>query len=179
MWIIMPAISGDLRSALMSREFSNNTNYKLALQAATAVSYLHSRAQPILDVNIHAYNILFQAPDKILLIVKPMLLLAVYTVDWSAPETQQENPNWTPKADVYGLGMLFWEILTKSKVDFGYNSFEVAARIRSGERPVIPDTCPPVRLHINNFILTIPRNLQQLFGDAGTKIQMSVQHQQN
>ena len=39
------------------------------------------------------------------------------TVKWGAPETFEYPPLWTPKADIYSLGVTFYEIASR-KVPF-------------------------------------------------------------
>jgi serine/threonine protein kinase len=36
---------------------------------------------------------------------------------WSAPETFGDKPKWTPKSDIYSLGLTFYEIAAR-KIPF-------------------------------------------------------------
>lgn len=81
---------------------------------------------------------------------------------WLAPEILEQKP-YTEKADVYSLGVIFWELLTKQQY-FGEIRFMtvledmvrdkllaiafrkhllIRLQIKSGNRPPIPDTCIP------------------------------------
>ena len=51
-------------------------------------------------------------------VLKLMLVcLALGTIRWGAPETFDYPALWTDKADIYSLGMTFWEIASR-KVPF-------------------------------------------------------------
>jgi serine/threonine protein kinase len=38
---------------------------------------------------------------------------AIGTIRWRAPETLKSNPEWTEKADIFSLGMVFLEIVSQ------------------------------------------------------------------
>ena len=40
-------------------------------------------------------------------------ILAIGTVRWGAPETFDYPPQWTDKADIYSLGITFYEIASR------------------------------------------------------------------
>ncbi|ELR12284.1 mitogen-activated protein kinase kinase kinase [Acanthamoeba castellanii str. Neff] len=62
---------------------------------------------------------------------------------WLAPEIL-ENKAYTEKADVYSLGVIFWELLTKERF-FGHVKFMsiLEDMVKEGQRPAIPDSCIP------------------------------------
>jgi serine/threonine protein kinase len=62
---------------------------------------------------------------------------------WLAPEVLQNRP-YTEKADVYSVGVIYWELYTRQKY-FGDVSFMslVEDKVIAGERPPIPAACPP------------------------------------
>lgn len=123
---------------------------KFALSAAQAVNYLHDCDPPLLHRDIKSHNLLVQGESLLLadfgIATTQPNNTVVGTLNWSAPETLQERPLWTDKADIYSLGMTFYEIVTRKQpledeVDF----FRLARRVREGERPTdIPDSCPQV-----------------------------------
>lgn len=55
------------------------------------------------------------------------------------------KPEWTEKADIYSLGMLFYEIVTNScPFDGIENVWALAEVLNAGQRPEIPETCAEV-----------------------------------
>lgn len=64
-------------------------------------------------------------------------------VVWLAPEIL-EKKTYTEKADVYSLGVIFWELLTKQQY-FGEVKFMALLEdlVKEGQRPPIPDSCIP------------------------------------
>lgn len=72
----------------------------------------------------------------------PDCLISLFLV-WLAPEVMQSQP-YTVKADVYGAGVIFWEIVTRQNF-FGETSFlsVIEEKVLRGERPPIPSDCLP------------------------------------
>jgi serine/threonine protein kinase len=62
---------------------------------------------------------------------------------WLAPEVMADKI-YTVKADVYSIGVILWELLTR-KAFFGEIRFMslLEDKVKSGERPPIPDDCVP------------------------------------
>jgi serine/threonine protein kinase len=62
---------------------------------------------------------------------------------WLAPEVMA-NKIYTEKADVYSIGVILWELLTR-KAFFGEIRFmsRLEDKVLSGARPPIPDDCLP------------------------------------
>jgi serine/threonine protein kinase len=62
---------------------------------------------------------------------------------WLAPEIL-ERKAYSEKADVYSLGVIFWELLTKAQF-FGEVKFMALLEdmVKAGRRPPIPDSCIP------------------------------------
>lgn len=63
---------------------------------------------------------------------------------WKAPETFGATPHWSDKADMFSLGVTLWELFTR-QVPFASitNSEMVKQAICTGQRPVVPESCPP------------------------------------
>lgn len=82
---------------------------------------------------------------------------------WLAPEIL-ENKAYTEKADVYSLGVIFWELLTKEKF-FGHIQFMsiIEDKVKAGERPPIPESCiPPYKRLIEQCWAQDPGEAQPL-----------------
>jgi serine/threonine protein kinase len=62
---------------------------------------------------------------------------------WLAPEVMA-NKIYTEKADVYSIGVILWELLTREPF-FGHVRFmsRLEDMVLAGQRPPIPDDCPP------------------------------------
>jgi serine/threonine protein kinase len=62
---------------------------------------------------------------------------------WLAPEVSA-NKIYTVKADVYSIGVILWELLTRQNF-FGNIRFMsiLEDKVKAGERPPIPDDCIP------------------------------------
>ena len=79
------------------------------------------------------------------------------TVKWIAPEVF-EHKQYTPKADVYSFGLIFWEVFMQKPIySTAKFDFEVEKRVRSGERPEIPsEFYVPFAELINSCWMTNP-----------------------
>ena len=51
------------------------------------------------------------------------------------------NP-YTDKADIYALGVIFWEIATCQVPYEGFDFHTIVISIEKGKRPQIPPSCP-------------------------------------
>ncbi len=70
---------------------------------------------------------------------------SVGTYRWSAPETLRGKSSvWTEKADIYSLGMVFYEIASREIPFRGEHELDIVEDIKSGKRPTIPSECPKV-----------------------------------
>lgn len=104
------------------------------------MNYLHSKEYPIIHRDIKSLNLLVSKDWKTVKLAdfgtakakkfssihgsidgNPSIhncftfsnLLKVGTYRWAAPETRQKKPVWTEKADIYSLGMTFFEIASR------------------------------------------------------------------
>jgi serine/threonine protein kinase len=121
-------------------------------QAVTAVNYLHH--QQILHRDIKSLNFMvgeqqvLKLGDFGLAKVKDVCSTlstvkskskSIGTVRWRAPETFDDEPKWTEKADIFSLGMTLYEILTrKLPFDTERDAYAIPMRIVNGKRPAIP-----------------------------------------
>jgi len=61
---------------------------------------------------------------------------------WKAPETFSIRNQYTDKADIYSLGIIFWEIATCQVPYDGFDAETIKDSVKSGERLGFPSTCP-------------------------------------
>jgi serine/threonine protein kinase len=106
------------------------------IQAARAINYLHTLPTPILHGGIKSLNFLVKDKSRLLLtdlgLSKAAALVTTQAlVNWSAPEVLSTSPIWTEKADIYSLGMVFFEIISrefpskrKEHIVYNYKHFE-------------------------------------------------------
>lgn len=154
-WIIMQLVPGGqtLERLLHSAaDIPLALQRKFILQSIRAVNYLHNRKDPILHRDIKSPNFLLQEPETLLLtdfgtsnFKRNTSFTGRFTFNWAAPEVLQLKPNWTEKADIYSLGMVFFEIIAR-KTPFVEirTDIEVQQAVNAGKRPNIPMSCPTV-----------------------------------
>lgn len=129
---------------------------KIACDIAAGMSFLHSAKPPIIHRDLKSANVLLASLDLKEVVAKITdfgLSGAVETVSslevanprWLAPEVMKKE-EFTEASDVYSFGIVLWELLTR-KIPFDETSFDsvVEEKVKSGERPKIPNHCP------NNF----------------------------
>lgn len=157
-WIILPLESRSLSSLLQSDEqIPWELQRSFIVQATNAVNYLHTKHEnnPILHRDIKASNFLVRDPDLLLLtdfgtakFQKNIKGTHIYTTNWAPPETLTSTPKWTEKSDIYCLGMVFYEIMSRSipfeQLSRKYGPAQVITAIEKGLRPTLPDTWPQV-----------------------------------
>ena len=61
---------------------------------------------------------------------------------WKAPETFSIKNPYTDKADIYALGIVFWEIASCQVPYEGFDCEAIKDSVKSGERLDIPSKCP-------------------------------------
>ena len=61
---------------------------------------------------------------------------------WKAPETFSINNPYSDKADIYALGIIFWEISTCQVPYEGNDARTIESSVLRGERLRIPSSCP-------------------------------------
>lgn len=113
-WIVTPLVEGgNLFSFLRSNtQLDWNTKLRFALQATTAISYLHNLTTPILHRDIKSSNILVQDGSTLLLCdfglagVTDSETHRAGTPAYMAPELWGKFWHSTEKTDVYSLGMV-------------------------------------------------------------------------
>lgn len=123
----------------------------LCLQAAQAVAHLHSLSSPILHRDIKSLNFLLTKGRRLILtdfgFAKPKMdafQTMAGTLAWLAPEIALSKSTWSEKSDIFSLGMVLFEIVSKLAPFSGLNQVEIVGKIMKKVRPTIPDECPEV-----------------------------------
>ncbi len=145
------SLYGVLRS---NRVFSWAERYRIALDTAAGVSYLHG--SEIVHRDLKSLNILLdnnyraKLTDFGLATVKKETSTqskqdSAGTLLWMAPELFKRGGRCTPASDIYGLGMVFWE-LSSGEVPWNEasNPHVVMGWVMQGEREEIPEETPDV-----------------------------------
>lgn len=121
------------------------------IDATRGLSYLHNFKPPIIHRDLKSHNLLVDRSwrvkvcdfglSRIVDVQKTMT--ACGTPCWTAPEVMRRQ-YYTVKADVYSLGIVFWELLTREDPYTGMDAFNVVLSVGTkGLRPTIPPSCPP------------------------------------
>jgi serine/threonine protein kinase len=193
LWLVLEFIDGgNLKEFLTTHgPFPFEKQLSFAIQATKAVHFLHNNNPPILHRDIKSYNFLVKDLSVIILtdfgLAKAKDFITsqtptIGTLHWTAPEVF--DAKWSEKADIYSLGMVFFEIIS-GEIPFQHdeNLRSVMNKVENGIRPKIPDGCSEVSfpsfhswvIIIYNFL----RNFQKLFTCAGIKIQTNDQQHTN
>ncbi len=143
------------------KEFLWRQRWQIAVDMAQGLAYLHSRK--ILHRDLKSLNILLDANHHAKIsdfgLAKVKLEInsssstknnkASGSVRWRAPELFKRSAVATPMTDVYSLGMILWEIVTR-QLPFNDAADEVTVMgwIKDGEQEKIPENCPPALAEI-------------------------------
>ncbi|EGC32892.1 hypothetical protein DICPUDRAFT_81310 [Dictyostelium purpureum] len=152
---------GDLAKFIRNtaEPFSWNTVFKLSMDIAKGMSFLHSCKPMIVHRDLKSANILLGGSSIETLVakvsdfglsIKPIGKEVkgrkVWNWRWLAPEIMNDQ-QYTEKIDVYSFAIVLWEIITRDLpfeeyVDqLKWNSI-IEDKIIKGLRPTIPDECP-------------------------------------
>jgi len=135
---------------------------KIANDIAKGCAFLHSTSPPILHRDLKSPNILLVDLSPSASVVAKVCDFGVSIsalgttplarkVDcpfWLAPEIM-ENKSFTEKADVYSVGVIFWELLTKQQIFSEVKFLSLIEKlVLEGKRPDIPGDCIPSYQHL-------------------------------
>jgi serine/threonine protein kinase len=164
-WLVLEYVEGGNLHKFLSN-FNGPLPHDLQLtffiQAAKAINYLHTAPAPILHRDVKSFNFLVR-DNKLLLtdfgVSKAVELIVaktytIGTVNWAAPEVLCDS-KWSEKADIYSLGMVFFEIVSR-EIPFQHkNLLQVVIGIGQGKRPKIPDTCPKANIQLFSYTVKL------------------------
>lgn len=145
-----------------SRPITWSLRFRIAIDIADALMYLHNRSPKIIHRDLKSPNILIaslaeNAPvvckltdfgESLSVATKASGREKLANPAWCAPEVMKGNP-YTESADIFSLGIVLWELLTRS---LPYSEYPVSKSrfvapfedaITQGLRPTIPSDCPP------------------------------------
>lgn len=149
-WVVLEYITGGDLHVFLYKNLSLplNSQVNFCLQAARAVNYLHSLTPPVLHRDIKSQNFLVADSTKLKLTdfglsrVKSRAGYTQSTPNWTAPEILGRREQWSEKSDIYSLGMVFFEIISK-EIPF-HDVHDMDTAIINGARPTIPKDTPMV-----------------------------------
>jgi len=150
---VMPDMkSGDLRSYLDNQSLTPAQQYRIALQIAKGLHYLHRMG--VIHSDLKSANVLLdeQLNDRISDFglsksqnQQSLSTLGKTTEDfqWVAPEVLH-NRSPSKQSDIYSLGIILWELCTGKKPYESYSSMSLVRKISNNPnfRETIPDNVP-------------------------------------
>ncbi len=145
---------GSLFNLLRSNQTLDwSTRYKMTLDMACGLAFLH--AENILHRDLKSLNVLLdenyhaKLTDFGLSKVKTETRTttknqSVGSEGWTAPELTEPEASYTPKCDVFSMGITFWEIATrKIPYEKTANRSFISFWFAQNKREEIPADCPP------------------------------------
>lgn len=122
-WLILEYVRGEAIQNYAGEKLTPEIFFSFAEQLTEVVFYLHSRAYPILHLDIKPSNILVRKNGRIVLIDFGAAVHAGQTKTseecrgtpgFAAPEQYQSNARLDGKTDVYGIGAVLFYLLSGS-----------------------------------------------------------------
>ncbi|KAL6062523.1 Pleckstrin y domain [Balamuthia mandrillaris] len=137
-----------------------NLRLKIARDVAVGMNFLHSATPPVVHGDLKSPNILLASNDPSEAIVAKVADFGLSTQLTSSQIGRQvSNYAWLPpeiltggeyneKADVYGFGIILWELLTRAHPFAEYQaeyafSYQLEDAIVAGLRPTFPEATHP------------------------------------
>ena len=145
-----------LRKRKIESTFSWDKRYQMAQDITRGLLLMHS--QRVLHRDLKSLNILLD--DNMRAKISDFGLSKIKTKSqttssslyvqnnvfgslfWKAPETFSIKNPYTDKADIYALGIVFWEIASCQVPYEGFDAETIKDSVKSGERLDIPSNCP-------------------------------------
>jgi len=142
---------GSLRSILSNNTIKLRWQQKLMMLrgAAMGIHYLHTLTPSLIHRDLKSDNLLvdenwtLKIADFGFARIKEenMTMTRCGTPCWTAPEVIR-GEKYNEKADVYGFGIIMWEVLTRKIPYEGRNFMNMTLDVLEGRRPQIPLDCP-------------------------------------
>jgi serine/threonine protein kinase/ankyrin repeat protein len=132
-------------------QINNDTLLRFATESAQGIQHLH--LEGIIHRDLAARNLLIdenfhvRVADFGFARIKEQSASKGYTqsdmgpVRWSAPEAMR-NKKYSEYSDIFSYGVVLYEMFTQHMPWDGYETLDVAIRVCSGERMVIPESVP-------------------------------------
>lgn len=173
MMIISEFCSGESLFKLLHEKknvhLSWNQKFKMIIDIARGMLYLHEAQPPILHRDLKSLNLLLmdqvngqndfvlvKVTDfgiaRILDEVAPRITMQVGTCHWMAPEVMNSQPYSFP-ADIYSFGIVLWEIAARETPYKDLKPYEIPDRVLKGVRPDLNKIAPGVPPGIKDLIV--------------------------
>src|SRR5436190_10844549 len=178
-YLVMPYIRGGTLRERIDEMKRSGSQFDLGLvasyisQVADALSYAHSLG--VVHRDIKPGNLLFHLDGRLLLsdfgivrlIAMPSLTTAgsfLGTAEYASPE-QVSAAELDPRSDIYSLGIILYELLTKYVPFTGPNPFAVMSKQLSEPVPSIrnirPDLSPSIEFVVKKTLAKNPKDRYQ------------------
>lgn len=143
---------GTLEKVLHSNEYlSWPCRLQIILDVIQGLSYLHQ--ENIIHRDLRSKNILLDSHNhskltnfglaKVKQQTSTKITSIVGATAWLAPEVFGLKPKYTYASDVYALGMVMWEVLTRKTPYATKTPTEIRTLVKSGKREECPTNTPP------------------------------------
>ncbi|KAG0265475.1 hypothetical protein DFQ27_000612 [Actinomortierella ambigua] len=147
--------NGSLKAALQGRLILDwHAKSRIARETAAGLAYLH--ANNVLHRDLRSSNVLLDADASVRLTdfgipkIKTTTAAKAHgqrgegTLRWMAPELLSVRPKYSPKSDVYALGMVLWEMASEKVLPYGDhdNNGYITEYVKNGGRETLPDDTP-------------------------------------
>jgi len=148
---------GNLRDLLAQPSVKITWSAKLGIVRGIALGldYLHStEPEAVMHRDLKPSNVLM-SPNKVKGLWTPKLadfglsrtkrdmatMTRCGTPAWTAPEIIR-GQDYSEKADIYALGIVMWEVLTRRRPYADANFMSISLDVLEGKRPEVPPDCP-------------------------------------
>jgi serine/threonine protein kinase len=93
-----------------------------------------------------------------------------------APELMKKESTYTEQVDIYSFGIVAWELISKD-IPFKHLGFSylISEAVLSGERPLIPETCPEWFANLIKRSWVQEPNERPSFSDLSEELEQQVQ----
>lgn len=159
LWLVMDFVEGgNLRDTLTQLHILFTTVLSLAIQATIGLNALHQCSPAFVHRDIKSLNYLYNSRTRSLVLADFGLAKGIDelnsrtktfgTARWAAPEVQGKRKKWSVKADVFSLGMVFYELVSGKLPFEEYETAKASKKIKKGRKPSRPEGCNLVRFLI-------------------------------